>query len=113
MTTENGESDNREDQAIKRRLGRLQSMPVDTTRLDEALRSAIPRPRGQWLGWLRPGRAVVGRRSSWQISTGLPRGLPAARVGPRTQPSEAHRGLNGVPRVPEVSPGRLRRNVGS
>jgi hypothetical protein len=48
-----------EDQAIKRRLGRLRSMPVDTTRLDDLLRAAIPGPRVQRRRWLRPAPAVA------------------------------------------------------
>jgi hypothetical protein len=53
------ESDDREEQAIQRRLGRLGSMPVDTAGLDAALRSAIPRSRPPRLAWLRPKRAVA------------------------------------------------------
>jgi hypothetical protein len=59
MNIENDESDNRHDEAMKRRLGRLQSMPVDAHRLDAVLGAAIPRPRRQRLGWLRPFRAVA------------------------------------------------------
>src|SRR5215203_84817 len=58
METE-GQPETREDQAIKRRLGQLRSMAVDTTRLDEALSAAVPGPRIRRRRWLRPAPAVA------------------------------------------------------
>jgi hypothetical protein len=56
------------DRAIARRLAKLRALPVDTTRLDKALRAQLPQPearaRGQGksplaLLWLRPVRAIA------------------------------------------------------
>jgi hypothetical protein len=50
------------DQAIARRLAKLRTMPVDTSRLDKALRAEILQPgseRRMRLTWLRPVRAVA------------------------------------------------------
>jgi hypothetical protein len=62
--------DPRLDLAVERRLGRLRTMPVDTSRLEKAILAQIPRPQveGQrerqrmrigWLAALRPLRAIA------------------------------------------------------
>src|SRR5215217_419277 len=63
------------DRAVERRLARLRTMPVDTSRLEKAILSQIPRPQAEqpaeqqqqqrqrmrigWLAALRPLRAVA------------------------------------------------------
>lgn len=48
------------DEAIITRLARLRTMPVDTSRLDKALRSRIPQPQTKpRTFWLRPLHAVA------------------------------------------------------
>lgn len=54
--------DNAIQQAVSRRLSRLGSMPVDTRRLDEALRQQIDRPAQalpMWLWWTTPLAGVA------------------------------------------------------
>lgn len=63
MDTPEREDQDQWERAISDRLAKLRSMPVDTTRLERALRSQIPQPqrsRGTfpWMG-LRPLRAVA------------------------------------------------------
>ncbi len=64
MGTDNFQSEEeRIDQAVAHRLGKLRSMPVDTARLESMLQARIPRPssnhalRLAW--WTRPMRAVA------------------------------------------------------
>ena len=50
------------DRAVARRLAKLRTMPVDTSRLDAAVRAQIPRPgreRPTRIGWFRPLRAIA------------------------------------------------------
>src|SRR5262249_55866359 len=50
------------DEATRGRLSRLGSMPVDTSRLDAALRGRIPRnQRPTWRRLMRPGAAIAAR----------------------------------------------------
>lgn len=51
------------DEATSRRLARLRTLPVDTSRLERAITEQIPRPQVQprrlRLGWLSPMRAIA------------------------------------------------------
>jgi hypothetical protein len=51
------------DEATSRRIAKLRSMPLDTSRLAQAIKAEIPRPQSQSrilrLTWLRPLRAVA------------------------------------------------------
>ena len=50
------------DRAVAGRLAKLRTMPVDTSRLDAAVRAQIPRPgreRPTRIGWFRPFRAIA------------------------------------------------------
>jgi hypothetical protein len=53
--------DDRMDRAVAERLSKLRTMPVDTSRLDRALRAQIPAPTPSWAARLRIGplRAVA------------------------------------------------------
>ena len=53
--------DGQVDRAIADRLAKLRTMPVDTSRLEQAMRGEIPAPRSSWVGALRigPFRAVA------------------------------------------------------
>ena len=62
MDTNNEEYESKLDAAIAARLGRLRSMPVDTSALERSLRAAIPAPAGARMrigAWVRPLRAVA------------------------------------------------------
>lgn len=63
MNSEQENFDDRLNEATACRLARLRSMPVDTSRLEQALRARIPLPasktRRPWLLRLRPIRAVA------------------------------------------------------
>ena len=58
---ENPNPSERLDQAVQDRLSKLRTMPVDTSRLEKALRHQIPEPRRAWTSILdiRPLRAVA------------------------------------------------------
>ncbi len=50
------------DRAVAGRLAKLRTMPVDTSRLDAAIRAQIPQPgrdRRMRIGWFRPFRAIA------------------------------------------------------
>jgi len=50
------------DRAVARRLAKLRTMPVDTTRLEKSLRAHLPHPAAKRLlmpRWIRPIRAVA------------------------------------------------------
>ena len=51
--------DSPEDQALARRLARLGSLPVDTTRLEKILRAQLPAPPRTGRVWLRRGMAIA------------------------------------------------------
>ena len=56
--TENTEGNEPFDQVIASRLGRLRSMPVDTSRLDRMIQAQIPRPVTQ-MRWFKPMRLAI------------------------------------------------------
>ena len=59
MDAERNENNDRLDEATARRLRRLRTMPVDTTRLEQRLRSSLPQTVPTWRVWLRPVRAAA------------------------------------------------------
>lgn len=59
MYFQNDDGDERLDRATARRLSQLRNMPVDTTRLEQRIRSQVARPRRRPQTWFRPMRAVA------------------------------------------------------
>lgn len=59
METNNSQSQEGADEAVARRLSKLRTMPVETARLERALRSQLPLPERAQRVWFRPLRAVA------------------------------------------------------
>ena len=81
------------DRAVAGRLAKLRTMPVDTSRLDAAIRAQIPQPgrdRRMRIGWFRPFRAIAASITLLAIlsavllstSGGPACSLPITTVGP-------------------------------
>jgi hypothetical protein len=83
------------DDAVTQRLAKLRAMPVDTSRLDSALRARIPRPQKIRLMRLRPVQAVA---ASFVLVTALTAALfIATSSGPAlaeaTQMAQVHQDI--------------------
>src|SRR5687768_6783014 len=59
MDTNRGQHHDRADDAVARRLARLRAIPVETARLERALRVQLPQRERTLKIWLRPLRAVA------------------------------------------------------